>query len=218
MAKASLTPVLLHGVIGADHGAALPSADLQLVTFRDIAAVVRPFASTQAPSRESLLEPPEMEAHQAVIAGLHRQMAVLPAPAAVVARDRASVLRWLEVHHVAFCEALTFVDDRSGARVHVTRTPAAASSGGPLDVPPLDLDATALDLFRALRRHAVASTIVRHSDTEADRASAAFLVETERWGAFVDAVAAEDRRHDGVQLEVTGPWPPYDFVKMQFGG
>ena len=218
MAKAPLTPVLLHGVIGADHGAALPAPDLQLVPFRDIAAVVRPFGSMQAPPRELLLEPDELEGHRAVIAGLHRQTAILPAPAAVVARDRASVLRWLEVHHVAFCEALTFVDDRSGARVHVTRTRPAASSGGPLDVPPLDLESTAADLFRTLRRHAAASTHIRDSGTEAERASAAFLVETDRWGTFVDAVAAEDRRHDGVHLEVTGPWPPYDFVKMQFGG
>jgi hypothetical protein len=216
MAKAPLTPVLLHGVVGADHGAFLPGAELQLVAFRDIAAVVRPITGSPPPARESFLTPAEVAQHREVVAALHRQTAVLPAPAAVLARDRASVLRWLEVHHVALCEALTFVDDRCGARVHVTRTPLTASSRGPLDAPPPDLDATATELFRALRRHAVASTVIR--DQEAERVSAAFLVETDRWGAFADAVAAEDRRHDGVQLELTGPWPPYDFVKMQFGG
>ena len=218
MAKAPLTPLVLHAVIGADHGPTLPGPELQVVTFRDISAVVRPVAGGAPPTRETLLEPALVEAHRTVIAALHRQVAVLPAPAAVLARDRASILRWLEVHHVALCEALTFVDDRSGARVHVTRSGVAASSVGPLTAAPLDLDATATELFRALRRFAVAATVVRHPATEVERATGAFLVDTDRWGAFADAVAAEDRRHDAVRLELTGPWPPYDFVKMQFGG
>jgi hypothetical protein len=216
MAKAPLTPVVLHAVIGADHGTALPGAELQLVPFRDIAAVVRPVP--QGLAREAAPDAGMVQAHRDLIAALHRQTAVLPAPAAVVARDRSSILRWLEVHHVALCEALTFVDDRCGARVHVTRTTVAASSGGPLTAAPLDLDATATELFRSLRRHAVAATVVRHPATEVERATGAFLVETDQWGAFADAVAAEDRRHDAVRLELTGPWPPYDFVKMQFGG
>lgn len=218
MAKAPLTPVLLHAVIGADHATTLPGPELQIIPFRDLAAVVRPFAGGSAPPQEALLQAGLMEAHREVVAALHRQTAVLPAPAAVVARDRASILRWLEVHHVALCEALTFVDDRCGARVHVTRSPVAASSGGPLNVAPLDLDSTATELFRTLRRFAVAATIVRHPATEVGRATGAFLVETDRWDIFAEAVAAEDRRHDAMRLELTGPWPPYDFVKMQFGG
>jgi hypothetical protein len=218
MAKAPLTPVVLHAVIGADHTTTLPGTELQLVTFRDLAAVVRPVPPGASPGRDAATDPALVAAHQEVVSALHRQMAVLPAPAAVVARDRASILRWLEVHHVALCEALTFVDDRSGARVHVTRSAVAASSGGPLTAAALDLDATATELFRSLRRHAVAATVVRHPMTDPERATGAFLVETDQWGAFADAVAAEDRRHDAVRLELTGPWPPYDFVKMQFGG
>lgn len=218
MAKAPLTPVVLHAVIGADHAAALPGAELQIVPFRDIAAVVQPVGAGNVPTREALPQDGVVEAHHDVVAALHRQTAVLPAPAGVVARDRSSIVRWLEVHHVALCEALSFVDDRCGARVHVTRSPVAASSEGPLTAAPLDLDATATELFRVLRRLAVAATIIRHPATEVERATGAFLVETDRWDAFADAVAAEDRRHDAIRLELTGPWPPYDFVKMQFGG
>ena len=128
MAKAPLTPLVLHAVIGADHASTLPGVELQLVTFRDIAAVVQPVGGTPATAREALREPAHALAHHDVIAALHRQVAILPAPAGVVVRDGASVLRWLEVHHVALCEALTFVDDRCEARVHVTRTPACEAS------------------------------------------------------------------------------------------
>ena len=218
MAKAPLVPLQLHAVIGADHDTTLPGPDLQLVPFRDIAAVVRTLPDGSAAAREALLTPPGLATHRGVVDALHRQGPVLPAPAGAAARDRSSILRWLEVHHVALCEALTFVDGRSGARVHVTRAPVAASSSGPLDVPPLDLDGVATELFRTLRRHAAAATNIRVAEQDADRASAAFLVESERWGLFADAVAVETRRHSGVHVDLSGPWPPYDFVKMQFGG
>lgn len=218
MAKAPLAPVQLHGVVGADHDTALPGPDLQLVVFRDVAAVVRPLPDGSSATREALVRPEGVAAHRTVIEALHRQGAVLPAPLGTTARDGSSILRWLEVHHVALCEALTFVDGRCGARVHVTRGTLAASSGGPLDVPPLDLESAATELFRTLRRHAAASTNIRQPVTEADRATAAFLVESERWSLFADAVTIEGRRHPGVHVDLSGPWPPYDFVKMQFGG
>jgi hypothetical protein len=48
--------------------------------------------------------------------------------------------------------------------------------------------------------------------------SGAFLVEEDRWQAFVDAVGEEEARQGVLHLEMTGPWPPFDFVRMQFGG
>ena len=215
MAKAPQTCLVLHAVVGADHADQAPAPDLALVHFRDVAAAVRAL-----PAGVRGVEDPAAEAaaHRTAVETLFRQGAVLPAPPGVVIRDRSTLMRWLEVHYVAFSEALTFVDGRCAARVHVTRAPVAASTAGPLDVPPLDLDATATELFRTLRRHAAASTTIRHPATEAERATGAFLVESERWSDFAAAVAEEGRRHPGLRLELTGPWPPYDFVKMQFGG
>lgn len=215
MAKAPQPCLVLHGVVGSDHGDPTPGPTLALVHFRDIAAAVR---ALPAGARGVDDHAAETEGHRAAVETLFRQGAVLPAPPGVVIRDRDTLLRWLEVHYVAFSEALTFVDGRSAARVHVTRAPVAASNGGALDVPPLDLDATATELFRSLRRHAAASTVVRHPATEVESATGAFLVETERWGAFVATVGEEGKRHAGLHVELTGPWPPYDFVKMQFGG
>jgi hypothetical protein len=31
-------------------------------------------------------------------------------------------------------------------------------------------------------------------------------------------VKEEAKRLPGLRIDVTGPWPPYDFVRMQFGG
>jgi hypothetical protein len=48
--------------------------------------------------------------------------------------------------------------------------------------------------------------------------SAAFLVERELWKEFVEAVEEQHKAHPTLRLELTGPWAPYDFVRMQFGG
>ena len=207
-------PMVLHAVVPSD-GATAPAADLELVNFRHLAAVVRP-----VPGRPRDADVGEHEAmeHRAVVEALFKERTVLPAPPGVVARGRDCVAQWLELHYVTLTEALEFVDGRCAARVHVTRAPAAASNQRPLDVPPLDIDGVSGEVFRALRRHAAASITLRHAVKEGERVSASFLVETERWRAFTDAVAEEGRRDAIVRVELSGPWPPYDFVKMQFGG
>jgi hypothetical protein len=49
-------------------------------------------------------------------------------------------------------------------------------------------------------------------------AQASFLVELDRWSAFAELVEKEDQRQTALDFHLSGPWPPYDFVKMQFGG
>jgi hypothetical protein len=48
-------------------------------------------------------------------------------------------------------------------------------------------------------------------------ASAAFLIERDRWDGFLEIVSEEARQRPELVFEHTGPWPPYDFVNMQFG-
>jgi hypothetical protein len=67
-----------------------------------------------------------------------------------------------------------------------------------------------------LRERAVASVPLRR-DGESVAASAAFLVEQERWSEFVEQVREQAVRHDDLTFEQSGPWPPYDFVRMDFG-
>jgi hypothetical protein len=48
--------------------------------------------------------------------------------------------------------------------------------------------------------------------------SASFLVDRTVWREFAERVTAEARRDPVLEVVLTGPWPPYDFVRLQFGG
>jgi len=113
---------------------------------------------------------------------------------------------------------VTFVADRAMARVSVSYgdepdTTTAMAIDADL------LENSAGETFRVLRRHAVASLMITNQPGEgAPAARASFLLERERWDAFNDIVREEQKRLREMQIECTGPWPPYDFVRMQFGG
>jgi hypothetical protein len=134
---------------------------------------------------------------------------VLPAPVGVVFRGSESVTRWLELHYGALTDALSFVEGRVAARVHVSRAAPVPREEG------VDVDAIATDSLRALRRAAVA-TLPIHSENGA-LVSAAYLVEQELWKDFVGEVEAQRALSPSVTFELTGPWPAYDFVQMQLG-
>jgi hypothetical protein len=138
---------------------------------------------------------------------------VLPAPVGVTFRSRQAVTRWLELHYVALSDALSFVDDRVVGRVHVWRPGDAEER----DVGS-DLAAAAADALRDLRRSAVATVPLRTEQITGIVLSAAFLIEQELWKDFATKVEEQKSRATNLRLELTGPWPPYDFVQMQFGG
>lgn len=47
--------------------------------------------------------------------------------------------------------------------------------------------------------------------------NAAYLVDDDRGGQFAQAVAALDAGEPQLQLELTGPWPPYSFAVPDAG-
>lgn len=199
----------LFGVTYAEAGNRGPAvAGTELVTVRELAAIVVPAAyAAVEPSTEHALSA------GGVIAEYAKRTAVLPAPVGVVFRSRQAVTRWLELHYVALSDALSFVDDRVVGRVHVWR-PGEASER---EVG-TDLASAAADVLRDLRRTAVATVPLRTEHLTGIVLSAAFLVEQELWKEFAAKVAEQADRMNDVRLELTGPWPPYDFVHMEFGG
>lgn len=212
-----MSPVRLFAVASFDgHSAPAAPAGIKLVTFRDLAALTADVVN----ARPSLAQP-DLDAQREAVAAAFARYAVLPAPPGTVFRARDSLMRWLELHYVTLRDALSFVEGRAVARVHVARrsTGAGGSKGEELAI---DIDAIAVNAFRVLRRHAVASVALKPSPSasapDAAAASAAFLLERDRWRMFEDVVAEEAKRDPELLFRLTGPWPPYDFVSMEFGG
>lgn len=199
----------LFGVIYNDvHHTTAPVDGTQLVVVRDLAAVVEegPYAP---------LEPNDdvVEHVIEVVAAYHARSAVLPAPVGVVFRSRDSIVRWLELHYVALSDALSFVDDRVVGRVHVWRPGSAEDREAGSD-----LAAAAAESMRVLRRSAVATVPLRAEQITGIALSSAFLIEQELWKEFAANVEEQASHSPKLRFELTGPWPPYDFVQMQFGG
>ena len=187
----------------------LAGAGAHGITFRDVAAIVKPCANrSEAPSNTAYLD------HHTMVAGLSRSVTMIPAPPLTTFRTAASALHWLELHAVALTDGLAYIDGRAAARVTASRDVAGATSD-PLILTP---SAAAIESFRSLRRYA-AATVPVSSDTVGDGttiAAEAFLVDRASWDRFTAEVTAEDVRSPGLSLRLTGPWPVYDFVRLQF--
>lgn len=199
----------LYGIAPVDdHGAEAPPAGIHTVAFRDLAAVV-----AEAPYAAPPADDQTIVSHHEVVETLFAGRSLLPAPPGVTFRASQSLQRWMELHYVALSDALAYVDDRAGARVHVVRAPGArgAADGA------ADVAAAAAESVRSLRRQAVAALPLRIEQRDDVVLSSAFLVERELWNEFAAAVrrVAADT---GFRIELTGPWPPYDFVRIEFGG
>jgi hypothetical protein len=199
----------LYGITDIEHHAqAKPPEGAELLPFRDVAAIVGPadYAAT-APSGEVI------EQYRRVVDDVFCKAPILPAPVGTVFRTRETLTRWLELHYVALTEALSFVEDRAVARVHVGRVDGKAAEREVGS----EVAAAAADSLRSLRRHAVVAVPLKSEQVTGIVLSSAFLVDKELWDDFVSAVDDQRRRNPGLALDISGPWPPFDFVRMQFG-
>jgi hypothetical protein len=179
----------------------------EVIGVRDLGAIV-------GQSEYDALEPtPErVTRYAAVVTAFALVSPVLPAPVGVVFKSRESVIRWLELHYVALNGALSFVENKVEARVHISRPgpPEERETGS-------DLAAVAAESLRVLRRSSTATVPLRHEKITGIVLSAAFLVEQELWKEFARAVDEQCEAAPNLRFELTGPWPPYDFVQMQLG-
>jgi hypothetical protein len=203
----------LYGIISLDvSGATSPVRGVSVVAFRDVGALV-----AEAPYAAPTPNAVHVAEYRRVVEGAFARQTIVPAPFGAIFRNRESLLRWLELHYFTLIEAVTFVADRAMARVVVSY------GDEPENTTAMSVDADLLDnaadeSFRLLRRHSVASLVIgNHTGEVGPAARASFLIERERWDVFNDIVREEQKRLREMHVECTGPWPPYDFVRMQFG-
>jgi hypothetical protein len=198
----------LFGVTVNDaHTSDIKAEDVTLVNMRDLTAIC-------GDTEYRAIDPNETAVMRAseVVTRFSARSPVLPAPIGIVFRSEESVKRWLELHYSALSGALSFVENRVAARVHVYRPgPTEDREAGS------DLAAIAAESMRVLRRAAVATLPLSVEKVTGIVLSAAFLVEEELWKNFVDEVEAQGKTETSVRFELTGPWPPYDFVQMHMG-
>jgi hypothetical protein len=201
----------LYGVAAVESGQAMSLAEgTTLVHYRALAAIVEPSAYSV-----STLGDDEMGNYVRVLEESHSHSAVLPAPPGTVFQSQSTLMRWLELHYFTLTEALAVVEGHTAARVSIT------TQGSQEDDSRKSLAGLAAESLRLLRSQAAATVSLPMADGDDENgvvARASFLIDTQRWQAFTDTVSAEAQRQPGLDFRVTGPWPPYDFVRMQFGG
>lgn len=204
----------LFGVVAHDPVAPLRLTGTEIVPLRGLAAVVRsaPFEQLSATSEA-------IEEYRRIVEDGFRAQPVVPAPFGTVFRSRSSLLHWMELHYVTLMEAFDFVGDRVMARLRVSAVPfEAASASLTGEGRAADFESTVFDSFRFLKRSAVACvTFAPQSAPNGPSLEASFLVEREMWGTFDEAIGEERRRLPELAIEKSGPLPPYDFVRLQFG-
>jgi hypothetical protein len=169
---------------------------LTRVRYRDLEAIVRPMAYELPEADEATLQD-----HQRVVESVMRRVTVLPAPFGLVFQGRRAVLRFLEDQYIVLDEGLSFLDEHWEIRLHILGDDEVG-----------EIRNAASQLYSDLRRHARAAIPLPAGPGRL--LSAAFLVERGSWIRFVEHAEDLNRAHPELVFDVTGPWPPYDFVKV----
>jgi hypothetical protein len=218
MAQAPVDALRLYGVAAVESNAVRSLAEgTTIVPFRLLGAVVAPTRYARVPVDES-----EIGEYTRILEEVQSNATVLPAPPGTVFRTRDSLARWLELHYFTLTQAIGVVEGHSEARVVITKNASVDEKNAtPAEIKEhtKQLASVASDSMRVLRGQATATiTLPVSEDDTTVVAQASFLVDMERWALFCELVAKEDQRHTDLDFRLSGPWPPYDFVRMEFGG
>ncbi len=211
MAQASLNALRLYGVAAVESGHTATLAEgTSLAHYRALAAIVEPSGYSAVD-----LDDVAMGKYLRVLEEAHGHGAVLPAPPGTVFQSQNTLIRWLELHYFTLTEALSVIEGHAAARVSIT----AQNDKEDADAQK-SFAALAAESLRLLRSQAAATVTLPRADGDEEEgviAKASFLIDSQRWQAFQDVVSKEAGRQGTLDFKVTGPWPPYDFVRMQFG-
>ena len=173
----------------------------RLVPYEDVAALVCLAPPAGAEADPLHLTARHWEVHRALLQG-----DVVPAPAGVVFADDAEVVAFLTESYATLRGALARVAGRWEFRLHIGVVDPAFPVARALDL--------ATHIYAELRRLSGSAATIQAGTSVL---SAAFLVDRTASAAFRDRVEALSRLNSALELDLTGPWPAYDFVKMSAG-
>jgi hypothetical protein len=213
----------------AHRGLALVVSEVELARFAEVAA--NPTPLTAEPSEE---DPLVMLArrHDVVTRAVFEHHPVLPLRFGTLVPDEPAAVRLLADHHAEARSWLDRVDGHREWRVRArlahpgTPTPTSTATAAPADGAGdlaarrdrlaaaartrRDGSAAATALHEALSRYA-AETVYRTRRSASPLLDAAYLVPAAAERAF----RAETGRFPGLAVDMTGPWPPYAFVRLE---
>lgn len=181
------------------RGGSAEREEVQRIRYRDLEALVRP-----VPFRLPPVDEAHVLIHQRAVEGAMRRGTVLPAPYGVVFRGRRPLIRMLEDQYLVLDEGLAFLEGHWELRLHV-----ALASGVERHV---ELNDLAMQLYSELRQHARAA--VPFAQQGRRLLSVAFLVDRTSWVEFVERADDLGDAHPELTIDITGPWPAYDFVRV----
>jgi hypothetical protein len=179
-------------------------------------------------------------AHDAVVTRALEAEAVVPLRLCTIFSTGERLLAMLQEHEASLGGELRRVWGRAEWAVKILADPASAEVDTRADLPAsgrdylarkreqrsaredalAQIDAAVGEAHARLRPHAVASALLRaqNADLSGRRGwmvhNGAYLVDAGRVGDFTAAVGdlATELRPRGLQVELTGPWAPYNFV------
>jgi hypothetical protein len=170
-----------------------------LVPYRDLAALLVDGDGASAVEPQQVKER-HWEVHRALLRG-----SVVPAPLGIVFETDDAVVQFLTEAYATLKGALSRVDGRWEFRLHVDLTEAALSESLALDL--------VTHIYAELRR--ISHAAIPFPREGKRLLSAAFLVERTASTTFQDRVEELGRVNSALAIDLTGPWPPYDFVQMK---
>lgn len=193
--------LLLHGIVSARRSgrslAKLASGEDEIVEHGGLCALVH-----VVPYRLPEWEKGRIREHSATIERAMRRGTIIPAPYGIVFKGRPRVIEFLDKQHVALEEVLAFLDGAFEMRLHIRST--SGHYGEQAD--------RTLEFYTALRRRSRAA--FRLPTKGHSVLSGAFLVNRADWVSFVEYADELDADNPEFLFDLTGPWPPYDFVRM----
>jgi hypothetical protein len=202
-----VTPLELLGLMTFAHDDVAPPAPGSLVIrVREAGAITRAAPATAYDPAADTGE------YEALLEALFTRGAILPAPPGLVFRTADTLRAWMEQNYVGLAEGVSFLSGRCEARVHV-RAITHGMTAEEIEV----ARQQATDAVRTLRHGAVATVTLGEPELPV-LLSVAFLLKASEWNTFSESVLEEEKRYPHLRFEQTGPWIPYDFVRLDLGG